>query len=71
MLVNISIGRYGADMGIRIVLEKIWQLPQELDIDEIYLDCKQIAHIYMNERAVFDKTIRLWTAEMMRKIDQM
>ena len=55
-------------MGIRMVLEKIWQLLQEPDMEEIHLDCKLVADMYMNERAVFDKTARLWTVEMMRRI---
>ena len=59
MLVNIGIGRWGVDMRIRMVLKKIWQLLQEPNMEEIHLDCKQVAHIYMNERAVFHKIARL------------
>ena len=40
-------------------------------MDNIKPDYKQAAHVYMNERIVFDKTVRLWTAEMMKKNDQM
>ena len=58
-------------MGIRMVLEKIWQLLQESDMEEIHPDCKLIAVMYMNERAVFDKTTMLWTVEMMRRNDRM
>ena len=58
-------------MGIRMVLEKIWQLLQKPDMEEIHSDCKLVARMYMNEKAVFDKTVRLWTVEMMRRNDQM
>ena len=44
-------------MRIRIVLEKIWQLLQDPDMKEIHPDCKLVAHMYMNERAIFDKTL--------------
>ena len=71
MLAKIGVGRWGPDMRIRMVLEKIWQLLQELDMEEIHPDCKLVAHMYMNEKAVFDKTVRLWTLEMMRMNDQM
>ena len=40
-------------------------------MEEIHFDCKQVAHIYMNEMVVFDKTDRLWTIEMMKMNDQM
>ena len=70
MLAKIGVGRWGPDLGIRMILEKIWQLLQEPDMEEIHPDCKLVADMYMNERAVFDKTARLWTVEMMRRNDQ-
>ena len=37
-------------------------------MEEIYPDARQVAHIYMNEiRAVFNKTVWLWTVEMMKQ----
>ena len=71
MFANIGVGRWGTVMGIKMVLEKIQQFFQESDMEEIHPDCKLVAHMYMNERAVFDKTVRLWTVEMMRRNDQM
>ena len=35
------------------------------------MNARQIAHIYMNKKAVFDKIVRLWTVEMMKRNDQM
>ena len=29
--------------------------------------CKVGAHLYMNEMTVFDKTVKLWTEEMMKQ----
>ena len=66
MLANISIGQWGADLGIGMVFEKIWKLLQELDMEKIHSNCKQVTHIYMNE-AMFDKIVKLWIVEMMKK----
>ena len=34
---------------------------------KIHPDARQVAHIYMNEMTVFDKTSMLWTAEMTKQ----
>ena len=67
MLFNIERGRWAPNIGIRMIIEKIWQLLKELDMEEIYPDVRQVAHIYMYERVVFDKTVKLWTTEMMKQ----
>ena len=36
-------------------------------MDEIHPETRQVAHIYINEKTVFDKTDKLWTAEMMKE----
>ena len=36
-------------------------------MEEIHPDVRQVAHIYMYERIVFDKTVKLWTTKMMKQ----
>ena len=50
-----------------MVIEKIWKLLKEPDMEEIHPNAGQVAHIYMNEMTVFNKTVRLWTTEMMKQ----
>ena len=67
MLDNIGRGRWAPNMGIKMILEKIQQLLKEPKMEEIHPEARHVAHIYMKEIVVFDKTTRLQIAEIMKK----